>query len=189
MPVLEANSGQACSVALDFPPGLSFELLFKDIQKYSVLLEDTPKPTVTTSFEAKMRLWDARDEVEVKAGYEPVVFSKTFRQSCKIESNFFLKPGKNKLYKSKSKGKMNQSNSAEVFAPRKRRCDSEFLVSLQNEKVPKDGLMVYSLKGGMIYDFLFTFKFRPQYVLPGSTVVISDNKVRAIGTITSTLNS
>jgi len=180
--VMIATAGQTCSIAIGLRDKASVPRFYEDIKCQIVLVDVLLPPKLHCQFEVELSLCDSVNDVQLSSNYEPVVFSETFKQSCLIIDSHADQPGiKLERIMSKSKDKdfkkvdevhTKRRSDSEVFSPEKR--------FFKTKTVPSTKLLI----AGQSTSITFRFKFKPQYVKLGQTVLIFDKKLKATGTIT-----
>jgi GTPase len=142
------------------------ELKLEDIRKGMCLLDiNSSIPMAIKSFQAEISSIDGSSKM-VKYKYEPVVTIKHIRQTCKIKKPE-LQQINNQYF---DEDEEETGNRKKYYLNRKKlgeKNDETYVIS-PNEKILLN----------------FEFKNYPEFILPGSYIIINDGHLKAFGTIT-----
>jgi GTPase len=180
--VMIATAGQTCTIAIGLKDKANIPKFFNEFKCQIILVDVVHPPKIYWQFEVEFMLCDTVNDVTLSSNYEPVVFTETFKQSCFVVSQLKPSPAL-KMERIISKSKDKSFRKAEPIIG-KRRSDSEVLSPNKRLFKPRPSIPEVILKAGNKSMLILRFKFKPQYVKLGQTVVIYDQKLKATGTIT-----
>lgn len=180
--VRSAIAGQTCSLAISVQDKVDVVELFNSIKRGSIMTDRTDPPSLISEFVVKLGLCNTSEETIVRANYEPVVFSETFKQSCCIEVH---NKSTLKLTKAISKSKDTLEVRSKV---NKKRSDSYYMDNSDWTKLLRQSAADICLKPNADNLVLLRFKFRPEYVRLGQRIVIYDQHLKATGEVVELVN-
>ena len=135
------------------------------IRKGHVIISSKSEPKSTRCFDCDVKVLKSHAST-IKVGYEPLIYTSSVRQSCKIlniKNKKSLRDEKTVLH-TKNKDTLGASSACE---------DSKYEDTLNK-----------ILRAGDRASITFEFKFRPEFIKEGYRVLISEGRTKAIGNIT-----
>ena len=125
------------------------------IRKGHVIISSKSEPKSTRCFDCDVKVLKSHAST-IKVGYEPLIYTSSVRQSCKI---------------------LNIKNKKSLR-------DEKTVLYTKNKDSKYEDTLNKILRAGDRASITFEFKFRPEFIKEGYRVLISEGRTKAIGNIT-----
>lgn len=125
------------------------------IRKGHVIISSKSEPKSTRCFDCDVKVLKSHAST-IKVGYEPLIYTSSVRQSCKI---------------------LNIKNKKSLR-------DEKTVLHTKNKDSKYEDTLNKILRAGDRASITFEFKFRPEFIKEGYRVLISEGRTKAIGNIT-----